>query len=136
MPSKPTRPLRKGFTTGVHAVAAFRMALEAFGVTGERVVIATEKMDNDDLDATKGCEIIVTLSAVKEDLPLNATPHAPYRIGMLELYAGEGVGVVMRDGLKPPKGFPAINPVPLEAMKQVADEYADVIDHPVYATVW
>ncbi len=135
MPSETTHPLRKGFTTGVHAVAAFRMALEAFSATGERVMVVTDKMDNDDLDVTKGCEIVVTVSADKEDLHRNATPHKPYRIGELELYAGKGVGVVTRDGLKPPKGFPAINPVPLEAMERVAAAYADVIGHPVYATV-
>jgi len=80
-------------------------------------------MDNDDLDVTKGCEIVVTISDKKEDLELNEIEHKPYIIGSLELYAGVGVGVVTKDGLRPPKGFPAINPTPLRAM---ADIYANL----------
>jgi cobalt-precorrin-5B (C1)-methyltransferase len=76
-------------------------------------------MDNDDLDVTRGCEIVVTLSHRKGDLTLNPIAHTPYTLGTLELYAGAGVGIVTRKGLKPPAGFPAINPAPLEAMHEI-----------------
>ncbi len=113
------KKLRKGYTTGVHASFAFASALKAFLVTNKLVKSITNKMDNDDLDVTKGCEIVVNISNKKEDLELNKITHNPYTIGSLELYAGIGVGVVTKDGLKPPKGFPAINPTPLKAIEQI-----------------
>ncbi len=88
-------------------------------------------MDNDDLDVTKGCEIVAKVSNNLEDLKLNPIPHNPYMLGNLKLYAGEGVGVVTKDGLKPPKGYPAINPTPLEAMREVAKG----IKEPLFATI-
>ena len=117
------KKLRKGYTTGVHASFAFSSALSSFLVTKSCVKSITNKMDNDDLDVTKGCEIVVTISDKKEDLELNRIEHEPYVIGSLELYAGVGVGVVTKDGLRPPKGFPAINPTSLKAM---ADIYANL----------
>ena len=113
------KPLRKGYTTGFHSSFAFASALEAFGVTNGFVQSITNKMDNDDLDITKGCEIVVSISNNLEDLELNKITHKPYIIGSLELYAGVGVGVVTKEGLKPPKGFPAINPTPLKAIEQI-----------------
>ncbi len=113
------KKLRKGYTTGVHTSFAFSSALQAFLATNRLVKSITHKMDNDDLDVTKGCEIVVSVSDKKEDLELNKMAHKPYIIGSLELYAGVGVGVVTKDGLKPPKGFPAINPTPLKAIEEI-----------------
>ncbi len=80
-------------------------------------------MDNDDLDVTKGCEIVVSLSYDKDDLVLNELEHKPYILksnnNILEIYAGVGVGVVTKDGLKPPKNYPAINPKPLEVLEKL-----------------
>ena len=108
--------LKKGYTTGVHALLAFRSALSIFLATKETVVAKNQKIDNDDLDITKGATILVTISNQKMKLKLNPTPHKPYRYKNLQIFAGEGVGVVTKDGLKPPKGYPAINPTPLEAI--------------------
>jgi len=113
------KPLRKGYTTGVHASFAFKSALNCFLVTGLKSVSKTNKMDNDDLDVTKGAEIVVSISDRFEDLELNPLEHSPYEIGSLKLFAGVGVGVVTKEGLRPPKGFPAINPIPLEAIKKI-----------------
>jgi len=113
------KPLRKGYTTGVHASFTFKSALNCFLVTGLKSVSKTNKMDNDDLDVTKGAEIVVTISDKLEDLELNPLEHSPYEIGSLKLFAGVGVGVVTKEGLRPPKGFPAINPTPLEAIKKI-----------------
>jgi len=114
-----SKKLRKGYTTGYHASFAFRSALQGFMATKMFTKSITYKMDNDDLDVTKGCEIVITISDKLEDLELNDIEHKPYIIGSLKLYAGVGVGVVTKDGLKPPKGFPAINPTPLKAMEQI-----------------
>ncbi len=118
-----SKKLRKGYTTGYHASFAFRSALQGFLATQSLTKSVTYKMDNDDLDVTKGAEIVVTISDKLDDLELNPLEHTPYEIGTLKLYAGLGVGVVTKDGLKPPKGFPAINPTPLKAM---ADIYANL----------
>ncbi len=113
--------LRKGYTTGTHAFNAFCKTLEAYLVTREKSYSKTIKVDNDDLDVTKGCEIIVTISHDINELEINRTEHEPQVFTQasnnLKLYAGLGVGVVTKKGLKIKPGFPAINPQPLEAMK-------------------
>ena len=129
------KKLRKGYTTGVHASFAFKSALQSFLVTKACVKSVTNKMDNDDLDVTKGCEIVVTISDKKEDLELNSIAHKPYVFGSLELYAGVGVGVVTKEGLKPPKGFPAINPVPLKAMADIYANFCRTEGCPTYGSI-
>ena len=114
--------LRKGYTTGVTALFAFKSALNIFLATKTLTFATSKKMQNDDLDVTKGCKIVVTISDNKDDLPLNPLPHKPYTFNNIKLFAGRGVGVVTKDGLKPPKGFPAINPTPLNAMKKIAKD--------------
>ena len=127
--------LRRGYTTGVSAALAFGRALEAWCVSQEYAQTYTEKMDNDDLDVTKGCTIIATVSDRLEDVIRNPRTHTPYTIGKLHLYAGEGVGVVTRAGLKPPVGYPAINPRPLEAIEAQYARFADRIDRELYAAI-
>ena len=115
--------LKKGYTTGVHASFAFKSALQAFLSTDELSISKTNKMDNDDLDVTKGCEIIVCISDTKDNLTINKIDHQPYilhnKSSSLELYAGIGVGVVTKNGLKPPRNHPAINPTPLKALDNI-----------------
>jgi len=117
------KPLKKGYTTGVHASFAFWSALSIFLASNKTTTSKTKKMDNDDLDVTKGAEIVVTISNSKRDLKLNPIPHQPYILGNLKLFAGKGVGVVTKEGLKPPKGYPAINPTPLEAIEKIYKKF-------------
>ena len=118
-----TKQLKKGYTTGVHTSFAFRSALSTFLATNEPTTSKTIKMDNDDLDVTKGCEIVVFISKNKDDLELNKIAHKPYILknitNSMEIYAGVGVGIVTKDGLKPPKNHPAINPAPLDAISKI-----------------
>jgi cobalt-precorrin-5B (C1)-methyltransferase len=115
--------LRKGYTTGVHACFCFANALESFLSTKEKSICKTLKMDNDDLDVTRGCEIIVSISQNRDELELNAHKQTPQTFtcknNKIEIYAGVGVGVVTKKGLKIEPNFPAINPVPLKAMRDV-----------------
>ena len=129
-----SQSLRGGATTGLHASYAFGLALESYIATQEIVSIITQKMDNDDLDVTKGCQIVVTISDDLTTLKLNTTPHTPYTIGRLKLYAGVGVGVVTKEGLRPPKGYPAINPAPLEDIIQTYSRF-EPIDRDLYTTI-
>lgn len=117
------KELRKGYTTGVHASFCFSNALEAFLSTNQSSICKTIKMDNDDLDVTKGCEIVVSISQNLDDLTLNSIKQKPqtftYEKNKIEIYAGVGVGVVTKKGLKIEPNFPAINPMPLQAMRDI-----------------
>jgi len=117
------KKLRGGYTTGVHTSYAFKSALGTYIAYNELSISKTIKMQNDDLDVTKGCEIIVSISSKIEDLVLNDINHKPYIFNCnnttLYIYASSGVGIVTKKGLKPPPQYPAINPVPLNAIKDV-----------------
>ncbi len=116
------KELRKGYTTGTHTVAAFRSCLDTLLAIKEPCITKTNKIHNDDLDVTKGCEIVVSLDFNKDKFLLNPTFQKPQSFqngsNSLEIYAGLGVGVVTKKGLKIPPSYPAINPSPLEAMKE------------------
>jgi len=112
--------LRKGYTTGAHSAAAFRSCLDTFLNIREKCSTKTIKIDNDDLDVTKGCEITVSLSFDLNDLKLNKTEQKGQKkecnSNSLEVFAGLGVGVVTKKGLKIPPPYPAINPAPLDCI--------------------
>ncbi len=115
--------LKKGYTTGVHAAFAFKSALFVYLSTSLKTISISKKMDNDDLDVTKGCEIVVEISSTLKDLTLNPLKHRPQIIksssNTLYLFAGKGVGVVTKRGLKIPPSFPAVNPAPLKAIENI-----------------
>jgi len=84
--------LRSGYTTGVHTSYAFKSALGVFIACKELSISKTIKMDNDDLDVTKACEIIVSISNKFDDLILT-TRESRYSAfvcvccGTLKLYS-------------------------------------------------
>lgn len=129
--------LRKGLTTGVHATLAFAKALEAFLITKELSITKINKIDNDDLDVTKGCEIVVSVSDKKNELIISTVKHNAQEliIGTNKLYinAGIGVGVVTKKGLKIAPNYPAINPVPLENIQKIfikeSEQYHNLVLH-------
>ncbi len=136
--------LRSGYTTGTHATAVLvaallwkfekkavdtleillpkdlRATIEVFR-EGER--FCTLKGDNDDIDVTKGAHISVRLL---EEIPQGLKEQNPsgLHIGAftLSIWAGDGVGVVTKKGLKISPSHPAINPVPLEMMHENIQE--------------
>lgn len=118
-----SKVLRRGYTTGAHTFMIFSSALDYFLATKFLAISKTNKMDNDDLDVTKNCELVVTISDNLADLQLNQTSHNPQvcmvETNKLSIYAGKGVGVVTKKGLKISPDFPAINPVPLNAMFEI-----------------
>ena len=137
------KELRTGYTTGTHATAVLLACLyeyfEALIVEKLAVVLpqgqealievqresplhfSTIKGDNDDIDVTKGCEI--TCKLVKSP-PQALKAQEPSLLEMegvkIYVYAGEGVGIVTKKGLKIAPPHPAINPVPLNMMQQNA----------------
>jgi len=127
------------YTTGVYAAAVFdaslnflinqkhsdtvRIVLPAgqvakIHVNREADIFITQKATNDDEDVTRGCHIFAKTAYRKEDLSaylstINHTPHEfKFHNSQLYLYAGKGVGIITKKGLKVKPGFPAINPVP------------------------
>jgi len=131
--------LRLGYTTGTHATAILVAVLrEMFeGVLldtvevnlpdgnsasikvkhEKRLCFSTIKSDNDDIDVTKGCKIFLNLYETKPKGLREQNASVIYlNKTQVYVYAGIGVGIVTKKGLKIEPGFPAINPVPLEMM--------------------
>ncbi len=133
--------LRSGYTTGTHATAVLVACLvEQFEhnvldtlevllpkekvatieVTQEKTLeFSTTKGDNDDIDVTKGAKIFCNL---QKEMPQNLREQTPTILQLnkstLYIWAGEGVGVVTKKGLKITPNHPAINPTPLEMMQE------------------
>jgi len=80
-------------------------------------------MDNDDIDVTKGCEIEVSISDRLDELKLNSAFQKPHILKYgkynIKIFAGEGVGVVTKRGLKTQPPYPAINTTPLKALEKI-----------------
>jgi len=133
--------LKSGYTTGTHSTALVgavfynyfynsiksdifvdlpnmsRVVIKVFIKNG---IFFTKKTDNDDLDVTKGVLIYILL---KSERPQNLKPQNPSVLNInnsnLFVYAGEGVGIVTKKGLKISPTYPAINPVPLDMMRNI-----------------
>ena len=140
-----SKKLRSGYTTGTHATALVGAILfdyihqktftniEVELPDGQKADIAilkekkrvfsTIKVDNDDLDVTKGCNISLELFLIP---PTHIKPQNQSIIRTnsitLHIYAGDGVGVVTKKGLKIAPNFPAINPSPLLMMQTISSK--------------
>lgn len=127
--------LQRGWTTGACATAATKAALNAL-ITGEfpdpvaillpkgevpHFPLAIESLGDgyavagiikdagDDPDVTHGAMIISSVRPMPPD-------------SGIMFKAGEGVGMVTKNGLPIPKGEPAINPVPRKMMTEIVEE--------------
>lgn len=128
------------YTTGVYLSALFKSAFESnkytkitlpnkkiaqikiknFKKTKQSIVISAIKAKNRDIDVTIGAKISLTLSKkIKPNLIYQRQKPTILRIKRykLSIFASNGVGVVTKDGLKIEKGYPAINPTPLDMIK-------------------
>ena len=133
--------LKSGYTTGTHSTALVGaifynyffsivktnicvrlpdLSIASIDVFVKNGIYFTQKVYNDDLDVTKGIFIYVLL---RNELPKNLKPQNPSILNInnsnLFVYAGDGVGVVTKKGLKIPPNYPAINPVPLDMMRNI-----------------
>jgi cobalt-precorrin-5B (C1)-methyltransferase len=79
------------------------------------------KAPNDDIDVTIGAKIEARIKH-KNNTQLSTIEHHPSIIEIdnskIYLYAGEGLGVVTKNGLKIAPNYPAINPTPLRMLKE------------------
>lgn len=153
------KTLKTGYSTGSHATSALKAAIvillkndfnikniEIILPDNKRVLLDIDKAvnaedyvrveviksDNDDIDVTKGCRIICYAGFEPDKIPYNkhSIEHKPYQTDNVFIYAGKGLGIVTKEGLKPPVGYPAINPATLQMM---ADNIRTLeINTPVY----
>ena len=142
MRAQSSNSLKRGWTTGACALAAFKAAYSAFltGKFPDPVGVVLPKGENpffplalegkgagyaqagiikdagDDPDVTHGAMIVVT---VREGVAGKG----------VSFQAGEGVGTVTLPGLALAVGEPAINPKPRKMIMEVVSELADQYDH-------
>jgi len=140
--------LRSGYTTGTHATATLVASLYELVSDKEsellEIVLPQQKVaaievvregacfyssikgDNDDIDVTKGAKISCRLL---REPPRDIKEQTPSILAVkntkLFIYAGEGVGVVTKKGLKIAPNHPAINPTPLAMMRENVAEILD-----------
>jgi cobalt-precorrin-5B (C1)-methyltransferase len=133
----PTRPLRRGWTTGACATAAAKAAYAAL-LTAEfpdpvEITLPRGQRPSFALASTRLGDGVATAGIVKDagddpDVTHGALVLATVRLGApgggVTFRAGEGVGTVTRPGLPIPPGEPAINPVPRRMMREVIAELA------------
>jgi cobalt-precorrin-5B (C1)-methyltransferase len=133
----PTRPLRRGWTTGACATAATKAAYVAL-LTGAfpdpvEITLPRGQRPSFALATTRRGDGVATAGIVKDagddpDVTHGALVLATVRLGVsgsgVTFRAGEGVGTVTRPGLPIPPGEPAINPVPRRMMRGVIAELA------------
>ncbi|GMT48671.1 MAG: cobalt-precorrin-5B C(1)-methyltransferase [bacterium] len=97
-------------------------------VTAGVIRTSTIKTNNDDFDVTKGARLICYLADQKDLLEnkINSIDHQPCIIEIdkfnMLIYAGYGVGIVTKRGLKAEIGYPAINPVPLKMIERAVQD--------------
>ncbi|MEE2952225.1 MAG: cobalt-precorrin-5B (C(1))-methyltransferase [Pseudomonadota bacterium] len=129
--------LRRGWTTGACATAATRAALTAL-LTGRFPDPVSIRLPRGETPAFALCRQTLndgeaTASIIKDagddpDVTHLAEIVAMVRPGKagagLSFHAGEGVGMVTRDGLPIPPGEPAINPVPRQMIREVVETVA------------
>jgi cobalt-precorrin-5B (C1)-methyltransferase len=134
-----SKKLRSGYTTGTHATSVVVALVYEYLVKKssktldillpndsvakievEKIsscIYSTIKVDNDDLDVTKGAKIIAQIMS-KEPHGLKQQQPSLVEVSGVKLFlwAGDGVGVVTKEGLKIAPTYPAINPIPLMMM--------------------
>jgi len=139
------KELASGYTTGTHATAVFTAVLLDYlknevsdfleiSLPKEKKAnievtqcsknhFSTIKVDNDDLDVTKGCCIHAELfTKIPKSLKEQRATCLDVYDSKLFLYAGDGVGVATKKGLSIDIDSPAINPTPCLMMKNMALE--------------
>ena len=140
---------KRGYTTGSCAAAATKAAL-AMMITENRIqnieidtpkgislnievhnaeigrnyaLCSVRKDGGDDIDVTHNMEIYSKVEIIdKESIPEFC---AVKKLDYLEITSGEGIGKVTKKGLSVEAGRPAINPVPLEMIKNEVEKTMD-----------
>jgi cobalt-precorrin-5B (C1)-methyltransferase len=122
--------LRRGYTTGTTAAIAAKAAVLSLGqedVTHVSVPTPVGLRANLDVRAGKGHAVAVKMNNDHEsDITrgLEFAADAKEADGIV-VNAGQGIGIVTRSGLESKKGYPAINPRPME---QITASIAEAVE--------
>lgn len=146
--------LKRGYTTGTTVAAAAKAAVLSLKENIDNVCVPTPVGLRACLDIKiqDGCAIAIkTHSDHESDITrglefkacarlMKNTDNTASPTRRITILAGEGIGIVVRDGLEVKKGNPAINPVPMQqirnAVMEALDEIRDKIgDEDVEVTV-
>lgn len=113
--------LKRGYTTGTTAAMAAKASVLSLAGEVTHVSVPTPvglraKMD---VKGNKGHAVAVKMNNDHEsDITRGLEFAADAReADGITVYAGEGIGIVIRSGLESKKGHPAINPHPMEQIK-------------------
>lgn len=108
-----------------------RLPIKEYFKTPYYNLVTVIKSDNDDIDVTKGCEIrcFITIDIAHITSKISAINHQPYTFNhkdrTLQIFAGKGLGIITKEGLNAPSGYPAINKA---SLKMLEDIYIDIIN--------
>ncbi len=131
--------LKRGYTTGTTVAAAAKAAVISLKKNIDHVcvptpvglraclgikiqdgcAIAIKTHSDHESDITRGLEFKACARLMKN------TENTASPTRRITILAGEGIGIVVRDGLEVKKGYPAINPVP---MQQIHDAVMEALD--------
>lgn len=121
--------LQRGYTTGTTATVAAKAAVLSLRKDVDKVSVPTPVGLRAvmDVKAKDGYAVAVKL---KNDHESDITRGLEFEARAVEsdkinITAGEGIGIVTRGGLQSKKGYPAINPKP---MQQIRDAVAEAVE--------
>ncbi len=118
--------LRRGYTTGTTATVAAKAAVLSLRKPVSHVSVPTPVGLRAEMDvhAVNGHAVAMKIYNDHEsDITRGLEFVADAReVDGIVIRAGEGIGIVTRDGLESKKGYPAINPKPMEQIKAAIAE--------------
>lgn len=122
--------LKRGYTTGTTAAAAAKAAVLSLGKEFDKISVPTPSGVRANLDVIEAKGGYAKVAKIQNDHESDITRGLEF-VGWasssdtISITAGEGVGIVTRGGLQVKKGYPAINPRPLEQIKTAVKEAVD-----------
>ncbi|HJH31313.1 MAG TPA: cobalt-precorrin-5B (C(1))-methyltransferase [Methanosarcinaceae archaeon] len=128
--------LKRGYTTGTTVAAAAKASVlslkkdighvcvptpagprACLGIKAhDGCAVATKPQSDHESDITRGLEFKACSRLIERTMATTG------QISQIKILAGEGIGTVVRDGLEIKKGNPAINPVPMQQIRDAVIE--------------
>jgi len=120
--------LKRGYTTGTTAAAVAKAAVMSIKYDGIRQVSVPTpvglRVHLDVASAQNGRAVVIKTSSDHESDITRGLEFEGYarEANEIKVAAGDGIGIVTRDGVQVKKGSPAINPVPMQQIRSAVSE--------------
>lgn len=118
--------LKRGYTTGTTAAIAAKAAVLSLKRDVDAVSVPTPVglRAQMEVDAHHGHSVVSKLNNDHESDITRGIEFEAYAMESdeISIFAGEGIGTITRDGLQIKKGNPAINPIPMQQIKDAVHE--------------